>query len=48
MANNSFWVNGISYSFGIAYRLAESYDTDGPSSGVLALGAFLFNDSIDC
>lgn len=27
--------------FGIAYRLAESYETDGPSAGVIALSSFL-------
>ncbi|GAB7305304.1 MULTISPECIES: PTS cellobiose transporter subunit IIC [Enterococcus] len=41
MANNSFGLMALVTVFGIAYRLAESYDTDGPSSGVLALGAFL-------
>ena len=41
MANNSFGLLALATSFGIAYRLAESYDTDGPSAGILALGAFL-------
>lgn len=41
MANNSFGLMALVTVFGISYRLAESYDTDGPSSGVLALGAFL-------
>ncbi|RSX56186.1 PTS system, cellobiose-specific IIC component [Bifidobacterium dolichotidis] len=41
LANNSFGLIALVTCFGIAYRLAESYDTDGPSSGVLALGAFL-------
>lgn len=41
MANNSFGILALVTVFGIAYRLAESYDTDGPSAGVLALGAFL-------
>lgn len=41
MANNSFGLMALVTSFGIAYRLAESYDTDGPSAGVLSLGAFL-------
>ena len=41
MANNSFGLMALITVFGIAYRLAESYDTDGPSAGVLALGAFL-------
>ncbi|RCW16518.1 PTS cellobiose transporter subunit IIC [Streptococcus gallolyticus] len=27
--------------FGIAYRLSESYETDGPSAGVLALSSFI-------
>lgn len=27
--------------FGIAYRLSESYNTDGPSAGVLALSSFI-------
>lgn len=41
MANNSFGLMALVTVFGIAYRLAESYKTDGPSAGVLALGAFL-------
>lgn len=41
MANNSFGLMALVTVFGIAYRLAESYETDGPSAGVLALGAFL-------
>ena len=41
MANNSFGLMALITAFGIAYRLAESYDTDGPSAGVLSLGAFL-------
>lgn len=41
MANNTFGLIGLATSFGIAYRLAESYDTDGPSAGILALGSFL-------
>ncbi|OOG27576.1 PTS system, cellobiose-specific IIC component [Enterococcus casseliflavus] len=41
MANNSFGLMALVTAFGIAYRLAESYETDGPSAGVLALGAFL-------
>lgn len=41
MANNSFGLMALVTSFGIAYRLAESYETDGPSGGVLAMGAFL-------
>ncbi|MDO4600362.1 MAG: PTS transporter subunit EIIC, partial [[Ruminococcus] gnavus] len=41
MANNSFGLMALITVFGIAYRLAESYDTDGPSAGVLSLGAFL-------
>lgn len=28
-------------AFGIAYSLAKSYDTDGPSAGIIAIGAFL-------
>lgn len=41
MANNSFGLMALITAFGIAYRLAESYDTDGPSAGVLSLGTFL-------
>lgn len=41
MANNTFGLMALVTVFGISYRLAESYLTDGPSSGVLALGAFL-------
>ncbi|AEF31915.1 PTS sugar transporter subunit IIC [Gardnerella vaginalis] len=41
MANNSFGLIGLATAFGISYRLAESYKTDGPSAGVLAIGAFL-------
>ena len=41
MANNSFGLMALITAFGIAYRLAQSYDTDGPSAGVLSLGAFL-------
>ncbi|HJB23019.1 MAG TPA: PTS cellobiose transporter subunit IIC [Candidatus Jeotgalibaca pullicola] len=41
MANNSFGLMALVTAFGISYRLAESYDTDGPSSGVLSIGAFL-------
>lgn len=41
MANNSFGLMALVTAFGIAYRLAESYGTDGPSAGVLSLGAFL-------
>lgn len=41
MANNTFGLIGLATSFGIAYRLAEAYDTDGPSAGILALGSFL-------
>lgn len=28
-------------TFGIAYRLSESYETDGPSAGVIALSSFI-------
>lgn len=41
MANNSFGLMALITAFGIAYRLAESYDTDGPFAGVLSLGTFL-------
>lgn len=41
MVNNSFGLIALITVFGIAYRLSESYGTDGPSAGVLALGAFL-------
>lgn len=41
MVNNTFGLIGMVTSFGIAYRLAESYGTDGPSAGVLSLGSFL-------
>src|SRR5699024_3857424 len=41
MANNSFGLMALITAFGIAYRLAESYDTDGPSAGVLSLVTFL-------
>lgn len=41
LANNSFGLMALITVFGIAFRLAESYGTDGPSAGVLALGAFL-------
>lgn len=41
MANNSFGLIALLTCFGIAYRLAESYHVDGPSSGVIAVGAFL-------
>lgn len=41
MVNSTFGLIALVTSFGIAYRLAESYDTDGPSAGVLALAAFL-------
>lgn len=41
MVNNTFGLIGLVTSFGIAYRLAESYGTDGPSAGVLSLAAFL-------
>lgn len=41
MANNSFGLMALVTAFGIAYRLSESYGTDGPSAGVISLGAFL-------
>lgn len=41
MANNSFGLMALITVFGVAYRLAESYETDGPSAGVLAIGTFL-------
>ena len=41
MVNNTFGLIALVTSFGIAYRLAESYNTDGPSAGVLALSSFL-------
>lgn len=41
MANNSFGLMALITTFGVAYRLAVSYETDGPSAGVLALGTFL-------
>ncbi|MDY4595769.1 PTS transporter subunit EIIC [Faecalimonas umbilicata] len=33
MANNSFGLMALVTAFGIAYRLSESYGTDGPSAG---------------
>ncbi len=41
IVNNSFGLIALITVFGVAYRLSESYGTDGPSAGVLALGAFL-------
>lgn len=41
MVNNTFGLIGLVTSFGVAYRLAVSYGTDGPSAGVLALASFL-------
>ncbi|WP_377939084.1 PTS sugar transporter subunit IIC [Alloscardovia venturai] len=41
LANNSFGLIALLTCFGIAYRLAQSYDVDGPSAGVLAVGSFL-------
>lgn len=41
VANNSFGLMALITAFGIAYRLAKSYDVDGVSAGVLSLAAFL-------
>ena len=41
MANNTFGLISLATAFGIAYSLAKSYDTDGPSAGIIAIGAFL-------
>ncbi|WP_042265110.1 PTS sugar transporter subunit IIC, partial [Clostridium butyricum] len=41
MVNNTFGLIALVTSFGIAYRLADSYNTDGLSAGVLALSSFL-------
>ncbi|MGL4336212.1 MAG: PTS sugar transporter subunit IIC, partial [Turicibacter sp.] len=39
--NNTFGLIGLITSFGVAYRLAVSYGTDGPSAGVISLASFL-------
>ena len=41
VANNSFGLMALITAFGIAYRLAKSYEVDGVSAGVLSLAAFL-------
>lgn len=41
MANNTFGLMALATSFGIACRLSESYDCDGPSAGIISLAAFL-------
>lgn len=39
--NTTFGLVGLLTSFGVAYRLAQSYEVDGPSAGVLAIASFL-------
>lgn len=39
--NTTFGLVGLLTSFGVAYRLAESYKVDGPSAGVISLASFL-------
>ena len=39
--NTTFGLVGLFTSFGVAYRLAQSYEVDGPSAGVLAMASFL-------
>lgn len=41
MASNTFGLMALATSFGIAYRLAESYGTDGVSAGIISLASFL-------
>lgn len=41
LVNGSFGLMGLVASFGIAYNLADSYDTDGAAAGVLALSSYL-------
>lgn len=41
MADNTFGLLSLATAFGVAYSLAKSYDTDGPSAGVISIGAFL-------
>lgn len=41
LVNNSFGLIALLTSFGVAYRLAESYHTDGLSAGALSLASML-------
>jgi len=41
LVNNSFGLIALLTTFGIAYRLAKSYDTDGLPAGALSLASFL-------
>lgn len=41
MVNNSFGLIALLTTFGIAYRLAQSYDTEGLPAGALSLASFL-------
>ncbi|AEB76841.1 phosphotransferase system, cellobiose-specific component IIC [Clostridium botulinum BKT015925] len=40
-SNASFGIFGLVTAFGVAYRLAQSYDVDGPTTGVISLSSFL-------
>lgn len=41
IVNGSFGLMGLVAAFGIAYNLADSYETDGAAAGVLALSSYL-------
>lgn len=44
--NASFDIMALVAAFGIAYRLAESYEVDALSSGAIALAAFFIGDAV--